>query len=174
MTARLTQLLARYVAAALTAVAGALGLQAESGETDSLSLALASAIVAAVLYLFDLMIHKAATGGITKPAGTSKAAILLILLLPLAACNTPGERYVAQREAVTTAQTVVPDLTKQGVISEDDLDVIVPLIWTARDAVNLSYAYLPEGGPEFDSNLTKAADAIANLRSILRNKQETE
>lgn len=172
MKARLIQLLARYIGVALVAIAGTIGVEADPEQTQQLALAGASAIGAIAGLIVDLLIHRASAGSVMTPV--KKAAPVVLAVLLLGGCATPGERYVAQREAVTTAQTVVPDLVRQGVIAEDDLDAIVPLVWTARDAVNLSYAYLPEGGPAFDSNLTAAADALARLRAILRAKQEEE
>lgn len=170
MKARLIQLFARYIGVALASVATWIGVEVDPEQTQQLAVAAATAIAAVIAFVADLLIHRASTGSIITPI--TKSAPLVLLVLMLSACATPTERWVAQREAVTTAQTILPQLVAQRVIAEDDLDDLVPLIWTARDLVNVSYAYLPQGGPAFETNLTTAADSLARLRELLRNKQE--
>ncbi|MFI4861817.1 MAG: hypothetical protein ACIAXF_14185 [Phycisphaerales bacterium JB063] len=70
MKSRITQLIAKPIAIGLSAVAGGLG--ATGDDTTDLAWALAAAVVAIGAWLLDLLIHKAETGGVTKPAGGGK------------------------------------------------------------------------------------------------------
>lgn len=142
MTNRLAQLFARYLASALTALAGALGLSADAGDTQSLALALATAVVAIVLYLIDLLIHKAETGGVTKPAGTSKGAILLAcLLLPLSACaGVPGSIVVGHVDAVS------PDHLARLEAAAEDPPRVIPASSAEVATYRANWSALREAG----------------------------
>ena len=78
MKARIVQLIARVIALAALGVAGWLSA---SGEVDpetqqsvvEISSAAAGLVVAFGAVLVDLLIHRAETGGVTKPAGVQNA-----------------------------------------------------------------------------------------------------
>lgn len=76
MQARLIQLVARYLGAALMAIAAFLfgdQVAGENAETiANFGNAIAVAIVGFLALIADLLIHKLATGGVMKPAGESK------------------------------------------------------------------------------------------------------
>ena len=128
MKSRLTQLLARFVAMALTAIAGVFGVDVAQGDTDSLAVALSAAVVAIVLYFADLLMHKAETGGITKPAGTRKLGLLvpLALVLTLGGCASmsDSQKYAFTSNGFSATVDQVAFLIELGEIDDDQLDTI--------------------------------------------------
>lgn len=70
MTKRITQLLARFIAAAFVAAGGVLaGQEVETADVAAHADAITSAVVGAALFGVDLLIHRAETGSIKAPAG---------------------------------------------------------------------------------------------------------
>lgn len=168
MKARLTQLVARYVAAGLTAVAGWLG--AEGAATGDLAAAVALVVVSAAGFAADLLIHRKNNGGVMKTP--AKPAIILAACLLLAGCSsTPAERWAAARSSVTTAQDVTMALHETEVISDEDVLAIGPYIVTARGLVNAAYPLIDEGGPEFDAKLAETRDILKKVRTELKEHQ---
>ncbi len=69
MGKRLTQLIARYLGAALLALAGWLSVEVDPEAVAQVAGAAAAAIAAVVAFAVDLVIHRLGTGSVLAPPG---------------------------------------------------------------------------------------------------------
>jgi len=120
MSQRMTQLLARYIGTGLIALATALGIE-DDGTLVANGQAIAAGIAGVVAFLVDVWMHRIATGGVMKPAGTSKVAPVLLALLMLGAggcAMTPSQRYQMLSDSYQTSANTTASLIRLGVITD--------------------------------------------------------
>ncbi len=129
MTTRIVQLISRYIAVALTAVAAWLSGAAETAspppQVAPLSDAMATAIAAVVLFLIDLVIHRLHAGGVLKPADRNLALLLPVVIAPLlltgcmaAGPLSPLQQTVIGRETYTATLNGLSVYRQTGLIGD--------------------------------------------------------
>lgn len=166
MTSRLVQLLARYIAVGLTALAGAIGAEEYATGVEDLSRSLALAIVAIGLFLVDLIIHKLGTGGVlTKPGdqtpakASSGSAYLLacVLLLPMgmsgcealaSAPSSPMTNALILRDGYTATMNILTTYRSIGDISDEQALDIEAVRVVAAQAIDSYEQAAREGASE--------------------------
>lgn len=149
MQTRLVQLIARYIAIVLLSltgwIAGTAPTDAQTGQIESLSTVIGGAIVAILLLLGDLLIHRLRHGGVLKDKPNARLPMLLLcgalsvgviatqpgcaLFNPNATVDDALADYDRANEVYLAAVSFALDARLVGKISIDDWNTqILPLI----------------------------------------------
>lgn len=182
MTSRFIQIIARVIGIALTIAAGWIGAEeSQYAETIAdLSASLAAAVLAALAFLVDLVIHRVETGGFMKPPGKSNPKTagqimksvrrvgmlaVLLALIPAMGCSTdPSQRWVETSIGLRLTADAVNSAYDAGELSDEDLLALWPYFETAKTAVDEAFGLLPEGRAPFDGLMSTARLYMDKLR----------
>lgn len=184
MKARITQIIAKLIAAAAMPIALWLGGEAvNEGQVLDTASSIAAGIVSLGALLVDLVVHKVETGGIFQSAGdrtpaaqrakinrSTRGVLLACLLLPaltMGGCAAnPVDEWHQARQTQTQLKAQMLNLHTAGAISDRELVAMEQYVRAADDALGAWQAALPrdeDGQLDPDGEMAENARFYAEL-----------